>query len=98
MCDEEASVTEGGKVVYSIPAGAPMCAEHRNGVGYRMIASDSFALMRSLKTCDAMEAGSLKVERNISKELKDVLNGFLRYHVDGLRKLKAGEVSASLLG
>lgn len=97
VCSEEASVTEEGSVVYSIPAGAPLCAEHRGAAGYRMIASDSFTLMRFLKTCTAMEAGGTKTGRAVTMELRDILRGFLRYHVDGLRKLRAGEISASLL-
>lgn len=98
VCDEEASVTESGGVVYSIPAGAPLCAEHRDAAGYRMIASDSFALLRDLTGCDAHDAGRLRAERKSTMELRDVLNGFLRYHVDGLRRLRVGEVSAALLG
>lgn len=98
VCDEEASVADGGGVIYSIPAGAPLCAEHRDAAGYRMIASDSFALLRDLVACRAQDAGRMQVERKAAMELRDVLNGFLRYHVDGLRRLRAGSVSAAILG
>lgn len=98
VCDEEASTADGGGVTYSIPAGAPLCAEHRDAAGYRMIASDSFALLRDLVACPAQDAGRLRVERKATMELREVLNGFLRYHVDGLRRLRAANVSAALLG
>lgn len=97
VCDEEASVAEEGGVVYSIPVGAPLCAEHREAAGYRVIARDSFSLLRDLTACEARDAGKLKVERKAAMELRDVLSSFLRYHVDGLRRLRAGEVSAALL-
>ena len=98
VCDEETSATEKGSVVYSVSAGAPLCAEHRNASGYRLIAADTFSLMRRLNDCSAVEAGLMEFDRTSSMELRDILHGFLRYHVDGLRKLRAGAVSAALLG
>ena len=96
ICDEEANVMENGSVAYSIPAGAPLCAEHRDAAGYRMIPSDSFTILRLLSVSSAREIGCFDVSRKSLSELHDVLIGFLRYHVDGLRKLRVGEVSASL--
>lgn len=98
VCDEDTGLVAEKGVAYSIPAGAPLCAEHRSAAGYRMIPSDSFTLLRFLCRCEAEDAGRLEADARSLTELRDVLLGFLRYHVDGLRRLRAGEVSAALRG
>ena len=98
VCDEDAGVAEHGGVAYSIPAGAPLCAEHRNAAGYRMIPSNSFTILGLLSQLDASSAGLLNADQKSLTELHDVLVGFLRYHVDGLRRLKVSGVTATLLG
>ena len=98
VCDEEADLIAEKGAAYSIAAGAPLCAEHRDAVGYRMIPSDSFTLLRLLGQSEAKEAGKFEASQKSLMELHDVLISFLRYHVDGLRRLRAGEVAAAMFG
>lgn len=98
VCDERTGMTEDGGVAYSIPTGAPLCAEHRDQIGYRSIRRESFAVLEALDRCLPDDPSFTHVNRAVALELRDVLLGFLRYHVDGLRKLRVGGVASAMLG
>ena len=97
VCDEEATLTEEG-IPFSIAAGAPLCAEHRSAAGYQLLTPGTFSLLSSLVTDDPEGPSFSDINEQEITILRDLLTRFLQYHVDGLRKLRVGGITASMLG
>lgn len=98
ICDEPVAVTR-SSVAYSLTIGAPLCAEHRETVAYRALGAPAFELLRRLCRIEAEDAAMLDQSMSpAASELQDSLTSFIRFHVDGLRKLKVGNVSGKVLG
>lgn len=96
VCDEP-TTPEGPEVAYSIPMGAPLCAEHRESGGAWPIALGAYALLDRLQTITAAEAGDLALDEGSTSGLHDALVAFVRYHVEGLRRLNVSMVMGKVL-
>ncbi|MBC8145261.1 MAG: DNA repair protein RecO [bacterium] len=96
VCDEDVAV-ETHEVAYSIPMGAPLCAEHRESSGYWPMSSDSFELLDRLQQVSAADAADIAVEAKVTTALHDALVAFVRYHVEGLRRLNVEMVMGKVL-
>lgn len=96
VCDEPVEIEEGA-VPYSLSVGAPLCAEHREASAYRTLSPDAFRLLRGLCRSDVEQVPGLGSDSRAASELVDMLTTFIRYHVEGLRKLKVRNVSAKVL-
>jgi DNA repair protein RecO (recombination protein O) len=97
VCDEPFAPYE-SDVFYSLAIGAPLCSEHREGVSARTLSTGAFKLLRELEEHDCGYARGVAVDRRSCNELLDALNAFIRYHVDGMRRLNVQAVSARMLG
>lgn len=95
ICDEPL-VTD-GIVPYSLSVGAPLCAEHRESLAHRPLPADAFVLLCALCQADSDHLPELRPDPRAALELIDTLTLFIRYHVEGLRRLKVGSVSAKVL-
>lgn len=95
VCDEP--LLTDGVVPYSLSVGAPLCAEHHESLAHRPLPQDAFALLSTLCQADNDQLPGLRPEPRAALELIDTLTVFIRYHVEGLRKLKVGSVSAKVL-
>ncbi|MEO5928967.1 MAG: DNA repair protein RecO [Candidatus Kapaibacterium sp.] len=96
VCDEPI-VRERLPVPYSISIGAPLCAEHREVGSYRTLSAPAFDLLCALSAANVTEAAVLRPEERSVTELGDALNAFIRFHVEGLRRLKVRGISAKVL-
>lgn len=89
---------EHGEVIpYSLSIGAPLCAEHRESMAYRALSLGAFKLLESLNALDIDEASRIDADPRFASELSDALAAFIRFHVEGLRRLKVRSVSAKVL-
>jgi DNA repair protein RecO (recombination protein O) len=96
VCEEP--VASGGETVaYSIATGAPLCSEHRESASYRPIGPATLGLLRTLLRAGGEEAAGLGADTGSITELRDALTAFVRYHVEGLRRLNVGNVSVKIL-
>jgi hypothetical protein len=95
VCGEEFEV--GAIIPYSLSIGAPLCAEHRESMAYRQMSRGAFELLRTLELLDIHGAGAIHPTIPIASELSDSLTSFIRFHVEGLRRLKVRSVSAKVL-
>lgn len=95
VCDEP--LRTDGIVPYSISVGAPLCTEHRESLAHRPLPPEAFALLCRLCEVDSDHLPGLRPDPGAALELIDTLTVFIRYHVEGLRKLKVGSVSAKVL-
>jgi DNA repair protein RecO (recombination protein O) len=96
VCDELPS-SDGGTIAYSIPMGAPLCSEHRESGSVWPIAPDVYELLERLQTVSAVEAATLRIDETSASSLNDVLVAFVRYHVEGLRRLNVSTVMGKVL-
>ncbi len=96
ICDEEVGSTREG-IPFSIAAGAPLCAEHRSAAGYLMLKPGTFALLDSLVTGKGERSRQQKGSEEAAAELHDLLVRFLQFHVEGLRTLRVGGITSSML-
>jgi len=96
VCDEPI-VRESRPVPYSISIGAPLCAEHREEGSSRTLSAAAFDLLRDLSVRSVAEGALLRPDERSVMELGDALNAFIRFHVEGLRRLKVRGVSAKVL-
>jgi DNA repair protein RecO (recombination protein O) len=97
VCDEPMPYIV-GDVHYSLAIGAPLCGEHRQGAAARTLSSEAFALLKALESSDVGKVSAVMCSEKGGGELLDALTAFIRYHVDGMHRLKVGEVTAKLLG
>lgn len=97
ICDEPVTA-DGTSIPYSLPMGAPLCSEHRESGAYRMLSNDAFSLMAHLRSSDLETACRMVPSMQAGVEVQDSLTSYIRYHVEGLRKLKVGQVAAKVLG
>jgi len=95
VCDEP--VPTEGTIPYSLSLGAPLCAEHRNAAGGRSLSPEAFGLLRRLCAAAADDLAGMSPATAAGAELLDMLTAFIRYHVEGLKRLKVRSVSAKLL-
>ncbi|MBS1914625.1 MAG: DNA repair protein RecO [Bacteroidetes bacterium] len=96
VCGEAFDVTL-ASLPFNLAIGAPLCSEHRESMAYRPVNNGSFAVLRRLLVVEANEAAREMVGIAETTELGDLLTSFIRYHVDGIRKLKARGVAAKVL-
>jgi len=96
VCDEPFAGTR-EMIPYSLSIGAPLCAEHQESLAYRSMTGPAFVLLRELCVAEIGEAGAMRPAPGAAAELSDALNAFIRYHVEGLRRLKVKSVSATIL-
>lgn len=89
--------TERSPLPYSLALGAPLCAEHQASTPYRPLRDGTFRLLRALLNVDLAEASAIRTTPPEAVELQDILSAFLRFHVEGLRKLKVRAVGAQVL-
>jgi len=87
-----------GEVSYSLSLGAPLCSEHHDAAGYRPMSRPAFTLLGQLLETSALGAGALPAPSDARAELREALTSFVRFHVDGLRRLNAGTVAMKILG
>lgn len=97
ICQEPVETIR-SSVPYSLTIGAPLCAEHRESIAYRALSLSAFTLMRDLVRVDAETAARMEENLPAASELQDAMTSFIRFHVDGLRRLKVGSVSGQILG
>ena len=96
VCDEPL-VGERESIPYSLTIGAPLCAEHQESIAYRAMSAGAFGLLRKLCSAEIEEAAMLRPGAQAASELSDALTAFIRYHVEGIRRLKVKAVSAKVL-
>jgi DNA repair protein RecO (recombination protein O) len=96
VCDETPAL-DNAPVAYSIPMGAPLCAEHRESSSAWAIAPGAYGLLDRLQEVSAAEAASLPIDEASTSALNDVLVAFVRYHVEGLRRLNVSTVMGKVL-
>lgn len=96
ICEEPVEPS-GESVPYSLSVGAPLCAEHRDAMAYRSLSPAAFDLLRLLSRSEAEEIAWGRSDPRAVSELVDTLTTFIRYHVEGLRRLKVRNVSAKVL-
>lgn len=97
ICAEPIEVTR-SSVPYSLTIGAPLCSEHRESIAYRALGAPAFELLREIGRVTAGSAAAMKENLPAGSELQDALTAFIRFHVDGLRRLNVGNVSGQILG
>jgi DNA repair protein RecO (recombination protein O) len=89
---------EMGEIVpYSLSIGAPLCSEHRDSMTYRQFSRRAFELLGALELLEVGDASAIHPEVPVASELADALTAFIRFHVEGLRRLKVRSVSAKVL-
>jgi DNA repair protein RecO (recombination protein O) len=96
ICDEPL-VGSRESIPYSLTIGAPLCAEHQESIAYRAMSAPAFALLRELCSAEIEEAAIFRPASQPASELNDLLTAFIRYHVEGPRRLKVRTVSAKVL-
>lgn len=82
---------------FNLAIGAPLCREHRESMAYRPVNNECFSILRRLLAAEGEAAARENVSVPVATELGDLLTSFIRYHVEGLRKLKVRGVSAKVL-
>lgn len=93
VCGEEIAVRD--PMHFSLASGAPLCGEHADTVAGRPVSQGTFGLLSALLQLDIASARSAVPARE-AMELLDLLTAFIRFHVDGMRRLKVRGVSAKL--
>jgi DNA repair protein RecO (recombination protein O) len=96
VCEEEVA-TAGADVAYSIPLGAPLCAEHRESGTYWPMSTGAYRLLDRLQELSAAEAAFLEIDEASTSALNDALVAFIRFHVEGLRRLNVSNVMGKVL-
>ncbi len=95
---EEPFIESGDEIPWSLQVGAPLCLEHRDGLAWRGLDPEAFRLLRRLRNETIESFGSGRPSLQIVGSLHDTLHGFVRLHVEGMRRLHAGGVASQLLG
>jgi hypothetical protein len=62
------------------------------------MSSAAFDLLRRLLPQEVAEAGRTVTELPVASELRDALTAFIRFHIEGLRRLNVSGVSMKVLG
>ncbi len=96
ICDEVVE-PRGETVPYSLSVGAPLCAEHQESIAYRALSPGAFDMLRLLCGSEAAQIRWGPSEPRAIAELVDMMTAFMRFHVEGLRRLKVRNVSAKVL-
>ncbi|MCE2503584.1 MAG: DNA repair protein RecO [Chlorobi bacterium] len=96
ICNEEVEHRREG-VPFSIVVGAPLCAEHRSATSFHLLNPGAFRLLQSLVRRSQISEESSDLSEKMISELQDVLIRFLKYHVKGLRTLRVGGITSTML-
>jgi DNA repair protein RecO (recombination protein O) len=97
VCQEPVEITS-SDVAYSLAMGAPLCAEHRDAASYRPLPAAAFDLLRRICAANVETAARLDSDEHAKAILKDALSHFIRFHVEGLRRLNVSQVTMKVLG
>jgi DNA repair protein RecO (recombination protein O) len=97
VCDEPIAVDQTPQVPYSIAMGAPLCSEHRDAGSYWPMIVGAYDLLDQLQEMSAQQAARLRVDEASKTALNDALVAFVRYHVEGLRRLNVSNVMGKVL-
>ena len=95
VCDEAVEIAS--DVAYSIPMGAPLCAEHRESSSHLPIDGSVYELLDRLQSASAADAAAVTIDDATAVGLHDALVAFVRYHVEGLRRLNVSSVMGKVM-
>ncbi len=93
----EPLAVSGPKVPYSVTLGAPLSDNHRDSAPYRMISLETFHLLQDICRTPGDQLSSIQSSDDAIKEGNDLMGAFVKYHVDGLRRLNVNAVMAKLV-
>lgn len=96
VCNEGVSI--GQTVAFSMAHGGVLCDDHRDSAGFEAMHRDAYALLQRLCEGTAAEARAVPSDDRTRAALVEMLTSFIRYHVDGMRRLKVSSVALKLLG
>ncbi len=96
VCDE--AIAEREVIPFNIAVGAPLCRVHEEAMAWQPISLAAYRALRHIESMEVALAAAEPVAAAHASELLDVLTSFIRYHVEGMRRLKVGRVSARMLG
>lgn len=96
VCDEQVSVRE-ESVPYSISMGAPLCAEHTEAASYRPLPTPSWTLLRQVLNAQPEHLNTIVASTAAATELYDALSSFIKFHVEGMRRLRVTPVAGKIL-
>lgn len=97
VCEEPFSEPD-GEVPWSLQVGAPLCLEHRDGLAWRGLDPEAFIFLRQLRNEPIDAVGLVRPGPQVISVLHDTLQGFVRLHIEGMRRLHAGGVASQMLG
>lgn len=95
VCQEEIDI-RGDEIRFSASVGAPLCGEHQRGIAWTPLARDTYEVLRQIGDPSRADAWNKPLKPADFAQVHDLLHRFLRYHVEGMRRLKVGAVSARL--
>lgn len=95
VCQEEITLDDSG-VRFCVGAGAPLCAEHQRIAPWTLIARGSYEVLRAVCDGPTQDNWNGVLSPVDFAQLHDLLHGFLRHHVEGMRRLRVGSVSMKL--
>ncbi len=96
VCDETVSVRE-ENIPYSIPMGAPLCAEHTGAASYRPLPTQSWTLLREVLAVQPEYLHSITASTAAATELYDTISAFIKFHVEGMKRLRVSPVAGKIL-
>lgn len=94
---EETFIESEGEIPWSLQVGAPLCLEHRDGLAWRGLDPLAFRFLRRLRNESIDVVATARPGSQIIGSLHDTLQGFIRLHVEGMRRLHAGGIASQLL-
>lgn len=86
----------GSAIRFCLSLGGPVCSEHERSVPWIPVDNGAFATLHSILGSPTNQIWSRPVLPSCFAELHDLLLGFLRCHVDGMRWLRVGGVTVRL--
>ncbi len=92
------SVGVGESVPFSVAVGAPLCNDDRDSAGYVPLRREIYELLRSVCNRPLPEVAAMPSSQQSRTAVLELLTSFIRYHVDGLRRLNVNHVALKLLG
>ena len=93
-CKREPGANDGGHVVFHVSRGAPLCSSCGDEPGMKVkISAQSFYTIQQLARARSADArADVVIDETVRDEVQSFLLGFLRFHVEGLQRLKAEKV------
>lgn len=95
LCDDPVD-SSGREVPFGIEAGSVLCGAHSSTDGATRLSRSAFEALTLLSNARFARLGEYTIDASGGAELHTLLVRFLQYHVPGLRRLRVGEVIASL--